>query len=204
MMKEKPVLLSVSFHEYKENGNPLTKNIKYCRETCKGTTPGGFLNFFADFADNQDVPLCPSKTMTLRGLFCFVFILGFIVPCLAQDNVSDAGKQFTADVLKTRLFARTTEDQRFCDYVVQKRDDGMIPSKIFYVAYQKAMTKESNRRFLYFKTTLEILCEREGIALYPTPVKTSPTKPTATATTKPTASSFSAISSAFRGLFNRN
>jgi len=162
-----------------------------------------FLNFCADYADSNDERLCLSNTMTLRRLFCVLFLVGFAVPCFAQGSVSDVDRQFTADVLKSRLFARTVEDKQFCDYVIQKRDDGTLSERIFYGAYQKAMTKEQNRRFLYFKTALEILCEREGIALYPTPQKTSPTTPTKTTTTLPTVSSFSFVSSVFRGLFQR-
>lgn len=138
------------------------------------------------------------KTVILRWLLCSTLVLGLAACCLAQDNVfvSDKDKQFTADVLKRTLSARTVEDKQFCDYVVQKRDNGTLPSHLFYSAYQKAMTKDVNRRSLYFKTALEALCKREGIVLYPTSVKSSPTKPTT--------SSLSFIPSAVKGLFQRN
>jgi len=130
--------------------------------------------------------------MISRRLFYVALVLCVAAPCFARGNDSDIDKQFTADVLKTMLYAKTAEERHYCDYVIQKRDDGTIPARLFYGAYQKAMTQEKNRRFLYFKTTLELLCKREGIALNPTPVKT------ATSATSPK------IPSAFRGFFQRN
>ena len=76
---------------------------------------------------------------------------------------------FTADVLKTTLFAKTIDEKRFCDYVIQKRDDGTIPTRLLYGVYQKAVTKDRGRRFAYFKAGLELVCKREGIVLKPTP-----------------------------------
>ena len=105
-------------------------------------------------------------------------------------------KHFTADVLKTRLFAKTPEDQQFCDLVIKKQNDGTIPHRLIYGVYQKAMTKEPNRRFLYFKTALEIMCKREGVALYATPVKT--------ASNTPSSSLPSFIPPALRAIFQRN
>jgi|GEM_PF-1284040 len=156
----------------------------------------------SDFADNLDVRIYLSNTVIVRRLFCLALILGFIAPCLAQGNVDDGDKYFTADVLQSTLFARTPEEKRFCDYVIQKRDDGTIPSRLIYGIYQKALTKDRNRRFAYFKTGLEILCKREGIVLYPTPAQTSATTPTPSFIS----SAFipSAIPSALRGLFQRN
>jgi len=152
---------------------------------------GERLDNFRDFADTHGV--CPyfSKSMILRQLFCFVLLLGFAVPCFAQGNTADIDQQFTADVLKTTLFARTAEERQFCDYVIQKRDDGTIPRRIIYGVYQKAVTKDRSQRFIYFKTGLEILCKREGIVLNPMPVKTAPR-------TSPL------IPSALRGFFQRN
>ena len=112
--------------------------------------------------------------MPLR-LFCLIATLGWAIPCFAQQNTSELDKQFTADVLKKTLFAKTLEEQRFCDYVIQKRDDGTIPARLIYGAYRHAITKDRVRRFSYFKTTLEILCRREGIALIPAAVRTTPT-----------------------------
>ena len=115
--------------------------------------------------------------MIARPLFCFILVLGVAASCFAQGNPSDIDKQFTADVLKTTLFTRTAEERRFCDYVIQKRDDGALPARLIYGVYQKAMDKERHQRFVYFKTSLELLCKREGVVLYPppTPAKTSPT-----------------------------
>ena len=111
--------------------------------------------------------------MIVRRLFCFVLVLGFAVPCYAQGN-ADIDRRFTADLLKMTLFAKTAEEALYCDYVIQKRDDGTLPPRILYGAYQRAMTKERNRRFIYFKAALEILCKREGIVLNPPSVKTVP------------------------------
>jgi len=112
--------------------------------------------------------------MVVRWLFCLGLVLGFAAPCLAQGNTADIDKQFTADLLKMMLFAKTAEERQYCDYVIQKRDDGTIPARILYGVYQKAMTKDRNLRFIYFKTALEIICKREGIVFNPTPVGTAP------------------------------
>jgi len=149
------------------------------------------VELFADFADKRDMCFCPFETMIARQLFCIALVFGFAVPCLAQGNASDTDQRFTADVLKTTLFARTAEERRFCDYVIQRRDDGTIPSRLIYAVHQKAMTQDRHRRFAYFRAGLEILCEREGIVLNPTQVRTSTTT-----------SSF--IPSILRGLFQRN
>ena len=129
--------------------------------------------------------------MILRQLFCLVLVFGFAVPGLAQNNVDDIDKRFTADVLKRELFAKTVEERGFCDYVIQKRDDGTIPPRIIYSVYQKTMAKDRNVRFTYFKTALETVCKREGIVLYSTPVRATSSFP-----------SFTLPS--FRGLFQRN
>ena len=109
--------------------------------------------------------------MIVRRLLNFVLLFGFACPCLAQTTTADIDKLFTADVLKTTLFARTIDEKRFCEYVIQKRDDGTIPTRLIYGAYQKAVIKDRGRRFAYFKTGLELLCKREGIILKPMPTK---------------------------------
>lgn len=129
--------------------------------------------------------------MILRRLFCLALVLGFTAPCLAQQRVAETDKQFTAEVLKTMLFAKTDDEKKFCDYIIQKRDDGTIPAALIYGVYQKAMTKERGRRFVYFKTGLELVCKQYGIVLYPVvSAKTLPSTP-------------SPFSSAFKSLFNR-
>ena len=102
----------------------------------------------------------------VRRLFYALLVLGFAVPCFAQQRVSDSDKRLTAEILKVTLYAKTDSERRFCDYVIQKRDDGTIPPRLIYGVYQKAMTKDKTRRFAYFKTGLEIMCEREKIPLY--------------------------------------
>ena len=114
------------------------------------------------------------KTATLYRLFCIIFALGFSALCFAQQEVTDLDKYFTADVLKVTLFPRTIDEAKFCEYVIEKRNDGTIPPQILYGIYQKAMEQDRGRRFPYFKTALEIVCEREGIILYPAPVASPP------------------------------
>ena len=132
-----------------------------------------------------------AKNAIIRQLFCVVLALGFAAPCFAQESATDVDKRLTADVLKTTLLARTAEERRFCDYVINKRDDGTIPSRLIYAVYQKARAQDRNRRFVYFKTGLETLCKREGIVLNSIAVQTTPTAP-------------SFISPKVMGLFQRN
>ncbi|MCL2004826.1 MAG: hypothetical protein FWG73_01565 [Planctomycetaceae bacterium] len=100
----------------------------------------------------------------LRTLFFCVLLVGFAMPCSAQ-SANDIDKHFTADILKITLFARTKSERDFCDYVIQKRNDGTLPTQIIYSVHQKAVQKDRSRRFAYFKTALEIVCKREGIRL---------------------------------------
>ena len=115
------------------------------------------------------------KTVILRQLLLLALFCCFTVTGFAQQKGSDVDKLLTADILKARLFAKTPDEKRFCDYVIQKRNDGTIPSRLIYAVYEQAVTKDKGRRFAYFKTALEILCKREGIALYPTPGKSKKT-----------------------------
>jgi len=107
----------------------------------------------------------------MRTVFLFQLLLLALFWCsstgFAQQRGADIDKLLTAEVLKTRLFAKTPDERRFCDYVIQKRDNGTLPARIIYAVYEKAVTKDKGRRFAYFKSGLEILCKREGIELYP-------------------------------------
>ena len=118
--------------------------------------------------------------MILHRLICFTLVFGFAITGFAQKEDPETNKLFTADVLKTTLFARTADEKKFCDYIIQKRDDGTIPTRLIYGVYRKAMTQDRNRRFAYFKSGLEIVCKREGIVLNPTSVKTSASIPSLT------------------------
>ena len=131
---------------------------------------------FADIWEGDSIfVLVPLKIVILRRLICFVFVVGLAIPGFAQNDDPEANKLFTADVLKGSLFAKTVDEKRFCDYVIQKRDDGTIPTRLIYGVYRKALTQDRNRRFVYFKTALEIVCKREGIVLHPTSVRTAST-----------------------------
>ena len=107
-------------------------------------------------------------TVISRQLFSLILVLSFVTPCFAQQRGSEIDKWFTAEILKATLYAKTYDEMRFCDYVIQKRDDGTIPFRLLYGVYQKAMTKDRGRRFVYFKLALEFMCRQEGIVLYPT------------------------------------
>ena len=119
----------------------------------------------------------PLKTATLYRLLCMLSALGFAVSCFAQQTPTDLDKYFTADVLKVTLFPRTIEEMWFCDYVIQKRDDGTIPPQLIYGVYRKAMLQDRGRRFAYFRAALEIMCMREGIILYPAPATAPSSQP---------------------------
>ena len=115
---------------------------------------------------------CCMRTVMLRPLLLlsfFALFCCFAAPGFAQQNGNDRDKLLTADTLKARLFAKTPDEKRFCDYVIQRRDNGTLPARLIYAVYEKAVTKDKGRRFAYFKSALEILCKQEGIALYPTP-----------------------------------
>jgi hypothetical protein len=115
------------------------------------------------------------KPEMARQLFYALLVLGFAIPYFAPQLVADSDKRLNATILKATLYAKTDEEKKFCDYVIQKRDDGTIPTRLIYGVYQRALTKDKTRRFAYFKTGLELVCVREGLALYPTPVRTSAT-----------------------------
>ena len=68
-------------------------------------------------------------------------------------------------MLRMTLFAKTKSEMDFCDYVVEKRNDGTLPAQIIYSIHRKAIQKERARRFAYFRAALEIVCKREGIRL---------------------------------------
>ena len=131
---------------------------------------------FRSFADTEHVVLYrrPSETVFLRQSLFFLFILGFAAPCLAQRSDGETDKLFNADVLISTLFARTAEEKRFCEYVIQRRDEGTIPHRIIYGVYRKAITQERHRRFTYFRAGLEIVCQREGIVLNPNSTRRTP------------------------------
>jgi hypothetical protein len=116
----------------------------------------------------------------LRQLLYSTLVLVFTVPCFAQQSATETDKQLTADVLKKTLFTRTADEEKFCDALIQKRDAGIVPSRIIYGVYRKALEKDRGLRFAYFKTGIEILCKREGIELNPAPVKKPPTVPAIT------------------------
>ena len=133
--------------------------------------------------------------MILRQLPFLLFIFTFAIPCFGQRNDGETEKYFTADVLISTLFARTAEERRFCEYVIQRRDEGTIPHRIIYGVYRKAMTQERHRRFAYFRAGLEIVCQREGIVLNPTATRRTPGTPSPLP---------SFVPSIFRGLFQRS
>ncbi|MDR3198227.1 MAG: hypothetical protein LBU34_10210 [Planctomycetaceae bacterium] len=121
------------------------------------------------------------RLLTFSGLTVFFLVLqGF-----AQTNDGEGNTNLTADVLISTLYAKTNAEKEYCEKIIRLRDEEVLPNRIFYSIYRKSVTLEKNRRFTYFRTGLEILCEREGIILE----QSAPFKPTnifGTASTKPT------------------
>ena len=94
-------------------------------------------------------------------LVALVFILlSFAFVAVAQETgLSEM------EILAKMLYAKNSEENAYCQYIIQQRDNGTLPEKIFYAVYRRAVEKEKSRRFIYFRTSIEILCKREGIVL---------------------------------------
>jgi hypothetical protein len=94
----------------------------------------------------------------------FVLILLFTAGIADSRSFADA-PALDADILAQRLYAKTGDEKAYCRYIIEQRNNGTLPENIFYGVYRRAAEKEKARRFVYFKTGLEILCKREGIVL---------------------------------------
>lgn len=109
---------------------------------------------------------------TRRRFFSLLFAL--LVPTLlgmekvasAQTSgAQSADNTLTSEVLKDTLYAKTSEEIEYCQFVIRMRDQGVLPNKILYLAYKKAIEQEKNRRFTYFQNALVIICNKQGITL---------------------------------------
>jgi hypothetical protein len=86
--------------------------------------------------------------------------------CCAQNAAGEYGtEQLTADVLQKSLYAKTDEENAYCVFVVEQRDKKVLSNKILYSAYRYAVVKDKDRRFSYFKYSLEKLCKNAGVVL---------------------------------------
>lgn len=94
--------------------------------------------------------------------FAFV-LLFFAFAALAQET--GTAPLLGTEVLEKTLYAKNSEEKAYCAYIIQQRDNGVLPMKIFYGVYYRAAEKEKARRFIYFRTGIEILCQREGVVL---------------------------------------
>ncbi|MDR0335869.1 MAG: hypothetical protein LBI18_02145 [Planctomycetaceae bacterium] len=103
----------------------------------------------------------PCRLPILTGLTVLLFVLqGF-----TQTNNAENETTLTADVLISTLYAKTDAEKQYCEKIIRLRDEKILPNRIFYGIYRKSVTLEKTRRFTYFQTGLEILCQREGIVL---------------------------------------
>ncbi len=106
-----------------------------------------------------------------------LLLLVLVVSCARVGFAQvDAGHSFasgaaspdstlTADVLSKSLYARTSAEIAYCEFVTRMRDEGVLPDKILYYAYKKAVQQEKSRRFAYFQTVLGLACDKQGVVL---------------------------------------
>ncbi len=81
-------------------------------------------------------------------------------------GTTTADNTLTADVLSKSLYAKTSEEIEYCEFVIRMRDEKVLPNRILYYAYNKATAQaENSRRFIYFQTVLELACDKQGIVL---------------------------------------
>ncbi|GHT34806.1 hypothetical protein FACS189427_02820 [Planctomycetales bacterium] len=86
--------------------------------------------------------------------------------CCAQNAAGEYGnEQLTAEVLQKSLYAKTPEEEAYCAFVVAQRDKKVLPDRVLYSAYRYAVSKDKDRRFSYFKYSLEKLYKNAGVVL---------------------------------------
>lgn len=152
-----------------------------------------------------------SHRSILLGCLIFFSIIFF---CCCEIGLADpfnqldtnGGETLTADILKKKLYAKTETEEAYCDRIIQKRNEGVLPNKILYTAYRYAVDKDKDRRFIYFQKSLEKLCADAKIELssekpknnWFTMSKTQTKTPRATAATKPKTHSINSFFNFFR------
>lgn len=122
----------------------------------------------------------------------------------APQVESSADSSLTVEILQMNLYAKTTAEKQYCEYVIEKRNEGVLPNRILYGAYRYAMKQDKDRRFTYFEMGLQKLCEESKIDLNASQARKKyffSTKPT-TAPPEATKPSFNdATKSAFSSFF---
>lgn len=91
--------------------------------------------------------------------------------CRAEQYGSTGENMLTADVLKMKLYAKTEAEKEYCDFVIRKRNEKILPDRILFGAYRRAVQEDKGRRFAYFRRALEILCKEAKIDLKDTDEK---------------------------------
>ncbi len=132
----------------------------------------------------------------------FAFVL-FCADCgFCQTNNFETDQSLTANILSKTLYTKTPEENAYCAHVIAQRNSGNLTNKVLYGAYRFAVQKEKSHRFIYFKTALETLCQREGLILEDMPTdhakKASVWSPSTffkATTSKPTQPSTSTVTS---------
>ena len=111
----------------------------------------------------------PGRSQLALSLSFAVNLLFFVCignPCPAQTSgATSADNTLTAEVLRDTLYAKTGEEIEYCKFVIRMRDQKILPNKVLYYAYKKAMMQEKGRRFVYFQKILEMVCDNQGIIL---------------------------------------
>lgn len=97
----------------------------------------------------------------ITGLIVFLFP----ITLTAQMHDINSEGTITAEILRLKLYAKSEAENKYCDDVIKKRDEGVLPNRILVSAYRYAVQKEKTRRFIYFKTALERLCKEQKIEL---------------------------------------
>lgn len=114
-------------------------------------------------------------SLRLLAVSCAAFLLLGIGSASAQSiNAGNAASSsigvekqeaLTADILSVTLYAKTPAEKEYCESVIAKRDEGVLPMRTLYSAYRYGVKQPKDRRFVYFQNALETLCKREKIDL---------------------------------------
>jgi hypothetical protein len=93
-----------------------------------------------------------------------IFLISLLTG-LSATGFAAAENRLTADVLKSKLAAKTAEENLYCETVVRQRDTGVLPEKVLTSVYTKAVSKERSKRFIYFQNAMDIVCKKLKIRL---------------------------------------
>ena len=111
--------------------------------------------------------------MTLLRYFSQAFLailifwlgMGASTASAQTEGAQNADSTLTADVLQDTLYAKTDAEIRYCTFVIDMRDQKILPNRLLYYSYKKAMQQDKSRRFTYFQKYLETACNSQGIVL---------------------------------------